>query len=87
MGKVTESVRDAVEDYYKLYFDSPKVAYMSEFTLDALKMECAKYLNVWDMGGVEKIFGMEIVKKDYLPMGVVIVGGVLCDAFERWENK
>ena len=77
----------AVEDYYKQYLDSPQVAYMSAFTLDALKMEYAKYMNVCVMGGADKIFGMKIVEKDYLPMGVVVVGGVLCDVFERWENK
>lgn len=80
--KVTKEIRKAAEDFDRQYMTLPKVVYMSSFTLDTLKNETAAVWKVNYPGGIDKVFGMEIVKKEFLPIGVVVVGGVIRNTFE-----
>ena len=83
---ISEAVRGAIEDYCKKYLDYPKDVYMSNSTLYALNGEITEYMNVFVMGGVNRIYGMRINEKDYLPTGVVVVGGCVCNVSEGKEG-
>ena len=84
---VCDAIRKAVEDYHKKYFDSPNVCYMSMLTLDMINDEIAKYLNAVVFAGKNNIYGMRIDVKNYLPTGVVVVGGVLWNVFDGKEEE
>ena len=85
--RVTKEIRKAAEDYERQYMTHPKVVYMSSFTLDTIKNETAAVWKVNYPGGIDKVFGMKIVVKEFLPIGVVVVGGVVHDATEDLQKE
>lgn len=82
---LAEDIKKAMIEYHMTHISKPKTLTMSKETETLLFDELKAYSSVTRRIGdramkLETFYGMEIVENNDLPLGMFVVGGVICKA-------